>query len=645
MCGIAGFIDKGISYDAPLMIKAMGNAILHRGPDSSGIWSDNSYGVNIVHQRLAILDLSSAGHQPMLSKSGRYVISFNGEIYNWQYIKNDIEDKLGQVNWIGHSDTEVMLLAIEVYGLEDALQKFEGMFAIALWDREKKDLYLIRDRMGEKPLYYGYFNGVFAFSSELKALRKHPKFECKLNKNAIAQLMLHNCIPAPLSIFEDIYKLKAGHYLKLQYEQYSNHELPQSVPYWSLSEHLKQEYNGNENQAVDDLDKLLTRVIGEQVIADVPLGCFLSGGVDSSMIAAKMQSLSTIPIHTFSIGFENKVYNEAHYAKAVASYLGTNHAEVYITDKDALDIIPKLPFIYDEPFSDSSQIPTYLVSKLAKQSVTVSLSGDGGDELFAGYTRHTLAPQIYHKLQKIPGWSKSLLCKSLPLLNKLILTKLNQLLGSRVYNLNDKLQKLENLLRVNDFSGMYLCLTGHWLNSNELVKNTSLNGSLWLNENISTESQMLNLQYLDTMGYLPDDILVKVDRAAMANSLETRVPFLNHKLVEFAYSLPDSYKVNHKQSKWILRQVLYKYIPKELIERPKIGFAIPIHEWLRGPLRDWMLNLLDEKKLKQQGIFNSNLILEKLNAHLSGQNDNGFYLWDILMFQQWLEYWENGIEL
>lgn len=635
MCGIAGFIDYKISYDSKEIASRMGEAIRSRGPDDSGVWQDVNCGVNLIHRRLAILDLTPAGHQPMLSPCGRFVMVFNGEVYNFTTLRKELESFFkAPISWRGHSDSEVILQGFALWGVEATLQKCEGMFAIALWDRETRELYLIRDRLGEKPLYYGYFNGVFAFASELKALKAHPKFNPEINRNALGQQMLHNCIPAPLSIYQDIYKLLPGHYLKLSYSDFLNEAAITPVAYWSLAQQ-KQRYTGSLEDAVLELEKLLSGVIKDQMIADVPLGCFLSGGVDSSAITALMQAQSHTPIKTFSIGFEHPEYDEAIYAKAVAAHLGTDHTELYVTDKDALNVIPSLSQIYDEPFSDSSQIPTYLVCKLAKQQVTVALSGDAGDELFAGYNRYLLTSSVRAKVNKIPLMLREPLAKLSVLSTPRMLAMLNSVFKLPIANFSDKTYKLASLLRAKSFDEFYLALTAHWLNYSQLVIGCDLSSSLW-DKAHPQMNEIEAMQFMDTLGYLPDDILVKVDRAAMANSLETRVPFLNHRVVEFANSLPLSYKINNGISKYILREVLYKHIPQSLIERPKRGFAIPIQQWLRGELREWAQDLLSPTTLKQQGYFNVELVQQKIKDHMSSRADNGYYLWDVLMFQQWL---------
>ncbi len=639
MCGIAGFIDKNPNYDLPIIARRMGSAIEHRGPDAYGHWSDGNFGVNLIHQRLAILDLSDAGKQPMLSDSGRYVIVFNGEIYNHNNLRKEYEQQFGSHIWRGHSDTEVILAYFDNLGIEAALAKFEGMFAIALWDREEKALYLIRDRIGEKPLYYGYIQDTFIFASELKAIRMHPKFVAIINPDAIAQLLLHNCIPAPLSIYKGIYKLEPGSMIKLDYSQYQSHALLKPEQYWQLSSFLFIAYDESFSIASDKLESMLLSVIDQQMMADVPVGCFLSGGVDSSLISALMQKQSSKPIETFSIGFDHPEYNEAHYAKEVARHLGTNHNELYVTDQDALKVIPNIPLIYDEPFADSSQIPTVLVSALAKSKVTVALSGDGGDELFCGYNRYLLAQRLFNKINYIPEFLRPGVIKLLNLLSPQAIRKVEKLIKFPISNLSDKLYKLSGAVSAKTFDDLYLVILAHWLNP-ELVMRTNISAnSLWLKDN-DISNNMLKMQYLDTVGYLPDDIMTKVDRASMSVSLETRAPLLNHKIVEFAFMLPDKYKINNNVSKYILRDILYRYVPKELIERPKKGFGIPINQWLRGELKDWACDLLDPVKINAQGIFNSQIINNRWAEHLSGKANNGYHLWDILMFQQWNEYYK-----
>lgn len=635
MCGIVGFIDKSPLYDPGVIAEKMGKAILTRGPDSSGIWQDENYGINLIHRRLAILDLTTAGHQPMTSSSGRYVMVFNGEVYNFSKLRKELDAMLEVISWRGNSDSEVILQGFVTWGIELTLSKMEGMFAIALWDRDTQDLYLIRDRIGEKPLYYGYLGGCFVFASELKALKCHPKFEGEINRNALSQLTLHNCIPAPLSIYEGIYKLEPGKFIKLSYASSKSRIIPSAQSYWNFKDSLSRKYKGTLDDAVLDLEKLLRDVIKEQMVADVPLGCFLSGGVDSSLIASLMQSQSQSAIKTFCIGFDNAEYDESNYALDVAKYLGTDHTALCISDKMALDVIPQLASIYDEPFSDSSQIPTYLVCKLAKTKVTVALSGDAGDELFAGYTRYLLTDTIRGKINRVPQFLREPIALLSDMFTPNMLAKINTIFKLPITNLSDKTYKLSSMMRSRSFDQFYIALTGHWLNHTELVLGSTNSRSVWLKDHPPLDNVGV-MQYLDTLGYLPDDILTKVDRAGMANSLETRVPFLNHRVVEFANSLATEYKLNAGVTKYPLREILYKYVPKTLIERPKKGFGIPLNQWIRGELRDWAQDLLNPHLLSQQGYFNVKLVEQKLKDHLSGRANNGFFLWDVLMFQQWL---------
>ena len=635
MCGIAGFVDTISNYDVANVARRMADAIYRRGPDSFGLWHDENLGINFAHRRLAILDLTPAGNQPMVSYCGRFVMVFNGEIYNFQILRDELDKVNPGVVWRGHSDTEILLQGFVTWGIEATITRCEGMFAIALWDRDCQDLYLIRDRMGEKPLYYGYLKGAFVFASELKAFKEHPKFSVDINRDAIGQLMLHNCIPAPLSIYNNIYKLMPAHILKISYSDLRQNNLPDSSPYWNLNDSLTRNYSNGLDNASHELEILLKSVIKDQMISDVPLGCFLSGGIDSSLIASLMQNQSSSPIKTFSIGFDNSEYDEAIFAKNVAKHLGTDHTELYITEKDAQQVIPELPQIYDEPFSDSSQIPTYLVAKLARTKVTVSLSGDAGDELFAGYNRYLMAEKIWSKFDMIPLFIRNKLARLISFLSLRNIELINKYLKLPIHNFSDKAYKVGALLKSTNFDEFYIGLSGHWLNFPDLVNNVSLHKSIWLREHAGM-SKVESMMFLDSLGYLPDDILVKVDRAGMANSLESRIPFLNHKVVEFANSLPLDYKIKDGTSKYILRHILHKYVPKDLIERPKMGFGIPINQWLRGDLKDWAVDLLEPHKLNTDGFFNSEIVEQKLKYHLSGAENNGYYLWDILMFQQWL---------
>ncbi len=644
MCGIAGFIESKITRNNESLqhiAQQMGKAIYHRGPDDYGEWSDAQHGVSLSHRRLSIIDLTKEGHQPMHSASERYVIVFNGEIYNFQEIKKDLN-----VHWHGHSDTEVILAAIEAYGLDKSLQLFNGMFAFALWDKKEKTLTLARDRVGEKPLYYGLQNDTFLFASELRALKKHPSWNGEINREALALLVQYNYIPAPHSIYEDICKLEPAHYLV-----YSLDGKIQQKCYWDIKQVAQ---NGLENplaigtnDAVKLLDEKLKRAVSLRMISDVPLGAFLSGGIDSSTVVSLMQSVSKTPVKTFSIGFNEAGYNEAHHAKLVAKHLGTEHTELYVNPSDALDIIPKLPTLYDEPFADSSQIPTFLVSQMAREHVTVALSGDGGDELFAGYNRYFWVENIWKKVGMLPTPLRNISAKlitSIPvhlwdgLLNNLLKLAPKQY---RFAHPGDKIHKTAGLIAEASPDDMYHYLVTMWKNPEDIVKthkaplNHNFAGNLpsALSDATITERMM----YQDMIGYLPGDILTKVDRAAMGVSLESRIPLLDHELIEFSWQVPLSMKINEGKGKWLLREVLYQYVPKELIERPKAGFAIPIGTWLRGELRDWSEALLDEKRLEKEGYFNPAPIRKCWEEHLSGKRNWQYHLWGVLMFQAWNE--------
>lgn len=626
----------------------MADALRHRGPDDAGVWVDGEAGIGLAHRRLSIIDLSPAGHQPMVSAGGRYVVAFNGEIYNHLNLRRELEIN---ADWRGHSDTETLLAGFEAWGVEATLKKAVGMFAIALWDRGERNLYLARDRMGEKPLYYGWQNGVFLFGSELKALKGHPSFQGEIDRGALALLLRHNYIPAPYSIYKDIRKLPAGTFLKLKVGggQFAQGSLPDPVPYWSLSAVVeagqREPIPSGDAEAISALEARLKESVGLQMVADVPLGAFLSGGVDSSTVVALMQAQSSRPVRTFTIGFNEDGYNEAEHAKAVARHLGTDHTELYVTPKEAMDVIPRLPVLYDEPFSDSSQIPTFLISQLARQHVTVSLSGDAGDELFGGYNRYFWAAKLWRWLRVMPKPARSGLAGVLTAMSpsswNAAFASSSRLIPAAWFYANpgDKLHKLAEILAAKSPEEIYLGLVSHWKQPGAVVVGgaeppTALTEHVRQASLPDFENRMM---YLDALSYLPDDILVKVDRAAMGVSLETRVPLLDHRVVEFAWRLPLSMKIRNGQGKWILRQLLYRYVPKELIERPKMGFGVPIGSWLRGPLRDWAEGLLDESRLKREGFIHPEPIRLKWAEHLSGKRNWQYYLWDVLMFQAWLE--------
>lgn len=613
MCGIVGFWDTKQHSTAEQMqitVSRMRDTLIHRGPDGCGNWVDAATGIALGHRRLAIVDLTEHGKQPMQSASGRYIISFNGEIYNHLDIRAQLLAANCAPQWHGHSDTEVILAAFEAWGIEQALERFVGMFAIALWDRQEKLLYLIRDRIGEKPLYYGWLQEYLVFGSELKSLKAHDAWQQSINPDGVALLLQYNCIPAPYTIYQDIRKLEPGHMLIIN----QDHNVT-DIAYWELKNIINNAHISNFSTpqlAVDALESKLKDAVRLQMLADVPVGAFLSGGIDSATIVALMQSQSSRPVQTFTIGFAEAGYNEAEYAKAIAAHLQTKHTELYLSAAQTQAIIPDLATLYDEPFADSSQLPTYIVSKLTRQHVTVSLSGDGGDELFAGYNRYSWVPKIWKYLAFIPKPMR-------PLLSKIPL------------NLGNKVQKLARLMDADSPHAIYQKLLTHWdLDVNKILL-----------PDITTDLQSRSLtevmMYMDTKRYLPDDILVKVDRAAMAVSLETRIPFLDHRVVEFAWSLPENLKVHAGQSKWIVRQVLNRYVPAELYTRPKMGFGVPIDKWLRGPLKEWAQDMLSHAMLTKHNLIDPQAVQQKLREHMNGSRNWQYHLWDVLMLQSWCE--------
>jgi asparagine synthase (glutamine-hydrolysing) len=645
MCGIAGFYNfHQTSVEKISDIgKKMGDSIFHRGPDNFGTWIDKDYEIALIHRRLSILDLSDAGNQPMFSPSKQYVISYNGEVYNHLILRKQLE-KQYKIQWESQSDTETILVAIEKWGIERAIKSFSGMFSIAIFDRKNKKLFLIRDRAGEKPLYYGWLNKTFIFASELKAIKQHPSFTGKINKNAINHQMKYGYVPAPYCIFENISKLEPGKILTLDCSNsdvFSNENIKD---YWNLVDEINlvkvSPFKGNFNDALISLESVLQNAVSSQLISDVPIGAFLSGGIDSSLIVSIMQSISDNPINTFTIGFSNDKFNEASYAKDIAKELGTNHTEHIVSPDEALSVISKLPYLYDEPFSESSQIPTYLVSKLARSSVTVSLSGDAGDELFGGYNRHIYSQKWGSLLGKTPDSVKSFLRVILNLiqpsqlnfLESIAPKFLNSNLG--ISNLSNQIEKVSKALKSNGDLELYKSFTHHWPEDNKIVRGIDCTqDKLFYDQNFSLpEIMMIN----DFLSYLPGDILTKVDRAAMGVSLETRIPFLNEEVIKFAWSLPEEMKINQGQGKYILRKLLEKHISKQLFERPKQGFAIPIEDWLRGPLIDWAESILDMRILKEQGYFHHEEIKQKWSEHKQGKNNWQTELWDVLMFQAWL---------
>jgi asparagine synthase (glutamine-hydrolysing) len=647
MCGIAGFFSPSATLPQQELLslcKGMTDRIILRGPDSEGQWADPERGVALGHRRLSILDLSPGGHQPMTSASGRYVMVFNGEVYNFQDLRAELE-ALGRSGWRGHSDTEVMLAAFEQWGVEAAIPRFNGMFAFALWDRQERQLHLSRDRVGEKPLYYGWCQGTLLFGSELKALKAHPKWNAPISRDALTTQLRLNYIPDPLSIYEGISKLPPAAWITFN----EGGQTTGPKIYWDIKKVAEQSkhnpFRGTDQEAIDELERHLMHSVKQRMVADVPLGAFLSGGVDSSTIVALMQKQSTRPVKTFTIGFHEKNYNEAIYAKEVAQHLGTEHTELYVTPKDALDVIPLIPSLYDEPFSDYSQIPTYLVCKMARQHVTVALSGDAGDELFTGYERYFVGRSLWNKVRPLPkpvrfGMAGAMTALKATTWNK-VLAPGKALLPAKYKHVSvgDKLHKLAEVLRSAEPIGMYRELLSHWKHPEQIVLGSKCPTTLYESPELWPDVADFEhrMMHLDMETYLPGDILTKVDRAAMGVSLEGRIPLLDQHVMEFAWRVPTHMKIRHGKGKWLLRQVLYKHVPEAMIDRPKMGFSVPIGTWLRGELRDWGESLLSETRLKNEGFFDPKPIRKMWDEHQRDERNWQYYLWDILMFQAWLD--------
>ncbi len=637
MCGLTGFVGFKSGYGSPTEIAlAMADAIRHRGPDDSGVWIDADAQVVLAHRRLSIVDLSPAGHQPMVSASGRFVLVFNGEIYNSEELRAALAREGRAPTWRGHSDTEVLLEATAAWGVRPALERATGMFAMALFDRQERRLTLARDRLGEKPLYYGWIGDTFVFGSEIKSLRRHPAWAGQIDRDSLALFMRHNNVPAPYSIYRGIRKLLPGSYLSFDVGA-----AKETVSlYWDAAELAQRgsekPFKGKAEDAVEQTESLLRESIKGQMIADVPIGAFLSGGIDSSVVVALMQSVSGRPVRTFSIGFDVKGYNEAPHAKVVARHIGTDHTELYLSEQDVLDVIPLVPRIYCEPFADSSQIPTYLVSKLARQHVTVSLSGDGGDELFSGYTRYGLTYGPMSLLGRVPTTLRRNAARAVTAVSPATWDDLFQRLPPNVVpsRVGDKLHKAANVMGAAPGNTLYEALISHWQEPDSVL----IGAMEPQPPRFPTfGSEMRRMMFADLTGYLPDDILVKVDRAAMAVSLETRVPMLDHRLVEFSFTLPDAILRRRGKSKWPLRQILNRYVPEDLVARPKMGFGIPLDHWLRGRLRSWAEDLLSETRLKRDGIFDPVPVRKAWNEHLSGTRNFQYKLWCVLMFQAWYD--------
>jgi len=647
MCGLTGFLTTaaGPVGDMASVVTGMALAIEHRGPDDAGAWMDAQAGIALGHRRLSIVDLSPAGHQPMHSACDRYVLAFNGEVYNHLALRAELEQQAGvPLQWRGHSDTETLLAGFAAWGVAATLQRAVGMFAIALWDRSERRLTLARDRLGEKPLFYGWVRGAFVFGSELKALRAYPGFDNPISRDALALYLQHCAVPAPYSIYQDIFKLEPGCLLSLAAADIPGKAVHIEA-YWRFTDAVKQGLAApiqSEAEALSTLESTLREAVAIQAVADVPLGAFLSGGVDSSTIVALMQAQSSRPVQTFTVGFDEAGFDESPHALGVAKHLGTEHHALRVTAADARAVIPLLPAMYDEPFADSSQIPTHLVSKAARQHVTVALSGDAGDELFGGYNRYFWSQRVWNRLGWMPPVMRQGLGAGIQQLPVAAWDAVGHALPGvhGIARLGDKAHKLAHRLKtVQSVDDLYRSLVTEWPQGSDLVRGASrlptrLDDTALATGVPDAEHRMM---LWDSLTYLPDDILTKVDRAAMSVSLETRVPFLDHRVVELAWRLPLNMKIRDGQGKWALRQVLYKYVPRELIERPKAGFGIPVGQWLRGPLRDWAEALLDAARLEREGYFNPAPIRQVWQEHLSGRHDWTSRLWTILMFQAWLE--------
>lgn len=638
MCGIAGLVDLKRNLDGnelALQAKRMADAMHHRGPDTGGQWTDTPSGVALAFRRLAIIDLTPSGHQPMLSGSQRFAITFNGEVYNFRELRSELEER--GIQFRGTSDTEVILEAFGHWGVEATAKRLIGMFAIALWDREERRLWLIRDRLGIKPLYFGTAGDQFLFGSELKALRAVDGWQPEIDRDAIAAYLRFNYIPAPRSIYKNIFKLPPGSILSI---------VPGGDPdvqrYWTMADVIQQErIEATDNQVIGAAETLMRDAVNRRMVSDVPLGALLSGGVDSTTVAALMQAESGVPIRTFTIGFEDAAYDEAGDARAVAAHIGSDHTELYLSANRARDLIPQLPDWYDEPFADSSALPTRLVSQLARKDVTVALSGDGGDEVFFGYNRYLAAEDAWQRMSQMSGWRRKLFASAAESLSIASWDRLAKLIPAsrRPRMLGDKMHKLASVFRQPDQNSIYRRLVSQWDDPAAFIaEGTETTAEAW-----RTADQLSDfaerMAFLDTVTYLPDDILTKVDRASMSISLEVRVPLLDHRLIEFAWTLPKRMRIRGSATKWLLRQVCYRHVPREIVDRPKMGFAIPLDSWLRGPLYEWADSLLDEKRIEDDGLFEPGAVRLAWEDFLDGKGNNQHGIWGLLQAQAWLERW------
>jgi asparagine synthase (glutamine-hydrolysing) len=646
MCGIAGFLSNDASGEPEAVLRRMTTGIQHRGPDDAGLWFDPAHGIGLGHRRLSIIDLSPAGHQPMASAGGRYQLVYNGEIYNHRQLRRELEEMGQAPAWRGHSDTEVMLAAFEAWGIEAALQRFNGMFALAVWDRQRGTLLLACDRFGEKPLYFGWQRGTLLFGSELKALYAHPAFAGTINRDALTLYLRHNYIPAPYSVWQGIAKLEPGHFVEIR----PTDTAATPRPYWTLLDvvtRAKADPLPDTPETVDQLEALLIDAIGLRMDADVPVGAFLSGGIDSSLITALMQVQSSRPVKTFTIGFEDPRFNEADHARAIATHLGTEHTELIARPQEALDAVSRLPAIWDEPFSDSSQIPTLLVSQLTRQHVTVSLSGDAGDEIFGGYNRYVHAQRLRSLTKPIPLPLRRALAAGFdsPITGSL-LQAIHPVLPARYrgIHLHGRLSKVSEVLRCSGPDELYRRLISHDIEPERMVPGGREPPGIAAIRRPPLADFREDMMYLDTLSYLPGDILTKVDRASMAVSLESRIPFLDPRVVEFAWRLPLSAKLKDGVGKRPLRTILYRHVPQALIDRPKMGFGVPLGAWLSGPLRDWRHALLDPARIAAEGYFDPGAVaMLQQEVEKGASSLTNYRTWDIMMFQAWLDEYRTAV--